>query len=263
MFCGKCGHMIDDNAKFCPFCGNVMQQEETNVPTGVGYQQPYVQPVYQPAGSAPYTQPPVQRIGASRQKINKAGFILAVILSALALANYLLCLIEDVGYVIDGTGYIGTYMDFAFLFFGFLPLFILCLNLKKLPAFVLGFTFVLLILYRLLGVISTLLRVPIFGIEFSFGVVPMIAVFTLLAGIVLYMIAMGVKHSVIGLKIPAAILLGFTGLYYIYDFAVNCDFVYWLSTHPLYLIGWSGYAFSMLFAVAALIVVMFTSKKRD
>ena len=35
MFCGKCGKQIEDNAKFCPYCGAVSGRGAAGTETGV------------------------------------------------------------------------------------------------------------------------------------------------------------------------------------------------------------------------------------
>jgi uncharacterized protein YbjQ (UPF0145 family) len=42
MICQKCGKSVDDNATFCPFCGNNIKQQATGGPSPVGGSSPQV-----------------------------------------------------------------------------------------------------------------------------------------------------------------------------------------------------------------------------
>jgi uncharacterized protein YbjQ (UPF0145 family) len=44
MICQKCGRAVDDNATFCPFCGNNLKQQQMSVPSA---------PAPSPASSTP------------------------------------------------------------------------------------------------------------------------------------------------------------------------------------------------------------------
>ena len=39
MFCSKCGKQIDDNSKFCQFCGETVAGDSSVQPTNAEYQQ--------------------------------------------------------------------------------------------------------------------------------------------------------------------------------------------------------------------------------
>ena len=73
MFCGKCGKQIEDNAKFCPYCGAVSGRGAAGTGTGAAPVQK-IQPVA--SGSATGTETgkcPGNSEGKVRKIENRAG----------------------------------------------------------------------------------------------------------------------------------------------------------------------------------------------
>ena len=291
MFCQKCGQQLADGAQFCPACGekiapvnpasaapvgNMPQQQYGAQPVNpvqpVNQAQPAypaqpanpVQPTYQAQPAYPaqpmYQAPYPNKTFSGNATINKTGYTLAVILSAVAMGMYLISIIA---YEFPDFYFLNFLQNSIELVLCMIPFFIFCLLLKKLPAYVTGIPVAISELMVIIRLISA------FGgdmFEFTDGTYALRIIFSLIhiAGIVLYIISLlpNQRQGITPMKIVSASLLGVCAMYHLVCFIIDINnFLVYADAGII--IGWTASVLSELCLCAAMIVILFFSGKKE
>ena len=178
---------------------------------------------------------------ATKSYITKKGYLAAVILSALAVGlTGIIAIILSMPYPMA-----------ASVVLCFLPFFLLCLRLKKMPAFYTAIPLSILILERFLIILASIFGFRLFGGEYSLNVTVIIFESLLIAGIILYYITLRNKKRS---SVTKAVAAGLLGTYSLYSFGLSVS-----SGGILGILNNLGYICLFI----AMIVILFSARTKE